>query len=162
MNCPINTPAASVFIGCEYHAMTTPPIDLTSLRKALAQFREAIGFWQACKPVDPLKPHLRSAVIQSFEFTYELAIRSTRLVLIERAESAELLRDLSFSDLLRRALDAGLPMPVDAWRRWRDLRNSTSHAYDEERALEVALAASGFVADVDVLLAHLDSQADTS
>lgn len=53
-------------------------------------------------------------------------------------------------------------MPVDAWRRWRDLRNSTSHAYDEERALEVALAASGFVADVDVLLAHLDSQADTS
>lgn len=85
VNCPISTPAASVFIGCEYHAMTTPPIDLTSLRKALAQFREAIGFWQACKPVDPLKPHLRSAVIQSFEFTYELAVRSTRRVLIERA-----------------------------------------------------------------------------
>lgn len=57
----------------------------------------------------PLKPHLRSAVTQSFEFTYELAIHSTRRVLIERAESADLMRDLSFNDLLRRALDAGLP-----------------------------------------------------
>jgi nucleotidyltransferase substrate binding protein (TIGR01987 family) len=139
--------------------MTAPPIDLTSLRKALAQLREAISFWQERAPADPLKPHLRSAVIQSFEFTYELTVRSTRRVLIERAESADLVRDLSFNDLLRRAMDAGLPMQLDTWRRWRDMRNGTSHAYDEERALEVALAASAFVADVDDLLAHLDSLA---
>ncbi|MGB4114999.1 MAG: HI0074 family nucleotidyltransferase substrate-binding subunit [Polaromonas sp.] len=137
--------------------MTTSPIDLTALRKALAQLREAVSFWQERAPADPLKPHLRSAVIQSFEFTYELAVRSTRRVLIERAESADLIRDLSFNDLLRRAMDAGLPMQLDTWRRWRDMRNGTAHAYDEERALEVALAASAFVTDVDALLAHLDS-----
>lgn len=34
--------------------------------------------------------HLRSAAIQSFEFSYELAVRSTRRVLVERAESADL------------------------------------------------------------------------
>lgn len=46
-------------------------------------------------------------------------MRAARRALIERAESA---------DLVRRALDAGFPMTLDAWRRWRDLRNGTSHA----------------------------------
>ena len=135
--------------------MTSAPIDLSSLCKALAQLREAIAFWQTRVDGDPLKPHLRSSVIQSFEFSYELSVRAARRVLIERAESADLVRDLSFNDLLRRALDAGFPMALDAWRRWRDLRNGTSHAYDEERAQEVALAALAFVEDANSLLDHL-------
>jgi Nucleotidyltransferase substrate binding protein like len=65
--------------------------------------------------------------------------------------------DLSFSDLLRRALDAGLPMQLDTWRRWRDLRKATSHAYDEDRANEVALAAAEFAADVTLLLKALEA-----
>ena len=141
--------------------MTSLPIDMSSLHKALSQLREAIGFWQALDATDPLKPHLRSAVIQSFEFTYELAIRSTRRVLIERAESADLVRDLGFNDLLRRAMDAGLPMPLDVWRRWRDMRNTTSHSYNEARALEVALAASDFAVDAALLLTHLENAVRT-
>ncbi len=137
--------------------MSSSSIDLTSLRKALAQLSEALAFWHGRAEGDALKPHLRSAVIQSFEFTYELAVRSTRRVLIERAESADLVNDLSFSDLLRRALDAGLPMPLDAWRHWRDMRNATSHAYDEDRANEVALAAADFAVDVGLLLKALES-----
>lgn len=136
--------------------MSVLPIDHTTLSKALSRLREAITLWHGLDAADPLKPHLRSAVIQSFEFTYELAIRSTRRVLIERASSADMVRDLSFNDLLRRALDAGLPMPLDAWRRWLDMRNGTSHTYDEERALVVALAASDFVDDVAALLVRLD------
>jgi nucleotidyltransferase substrate binding protein (TIGR01987 family) len=135
--------------------MATPPIDLSTLRKALAQLVEAISFWQARPEGDPLKPHLRSAVIQSFEFSYELSIRAARRVLIERAESADLVRDLSYNDLLRRALDANLPMEMDTWRRWRDMRNGTSHAYDEERAQAVALEAAAFANDAAHLLEHL-------
>lgn len=138
-------------------AMTTAPIDLSTLRKALAQLVEAIAFWQAREDADPLKPHLRSSVIQSFEFSYELSVRAARRVLIERAESADLVRDLSFNDLLRRALDAGLPMELDTWRRWRDMRNGTSHAYDEERAQAVAVEAPDFAKDAIKLLEHLNS-----
>ena len=36
-----------------------------------------------------LKPHLRSAVIQSFEFSYELCLRSLLRDLVERAGSAD-------------------------------------------------------------------------
>ncbi len=135
--------------------MTHAPIDLSTLRKALAQLTEAICFWQARAPDDPLKPHLRSSVIQSFEFSYELSVRAVRRVLIERAESADLVRDLSFNDLVRRALDANLPMEMDAWRRWRDMRNGTSHAYDEERAQVVALDAAAFAIDAGNLLEQL-------
>ena len=84
-----------------------------------------------------------------------------RQVLTERAESDDLVRDLSFNDLLRRALDAALPMQLDTRRRRRDMRNGTSHADGEERALEVALAARAFVTDEDSLLAHLDSMASS-
>lgn len=137
--------------------MTSAPIDLSSLRKALAQLNEAITFWQARSEGDPLKPHLRSAVIQSFEYSYELSVRAARRVLLERAESADLVRDLSFNDLLRRALDAGFPMELDTWRRWRDMRNGTSHAYDEERAQAVATDAAAFASDAAKLLEHLSA-----
>lgn len=56
--------------------MTAAPIDLSTLRKALAQLSEAIAFWRARVDGDPLKPHLRSSVIQSFEFSYELSVRA--------------------------------------------------------------------------------------
>lgn len=134
--------------------MTTPLIDLSPLRKALGQLVEAIKFWQALADDAPLRPHLRSSVIQSFEFSYELSVRAMRRVLIERAESADLVRDLSFNDLLRSALDADFPIEMDAWRRWREMRNGTSHAYDEERAQAVALEANAFANDANRLLEH--------
>ncbi len=135
--------------------MNTPLIDLSSLRKALEKLIEAIQFWQALADEAPLKPHLRSSVIQSFEFSYELSVRAMRRVLIERSESADLIRDLSFNDLLRSALDAGFPIEINAWRRWREMRNGTSHAYDEERAQAVALESATFAKDATLLLDYL-------
>jgi nucleotidyltransferase substrate binding protein (TIGR01987 family) len=93
--------------------------------------REALSFWDDQPDGAPLKPHLRSAVIRSFEFTYELSVRLMRRVLIERVESADLVASLSFNDLLRRAADAGLVPDAARWREWREMRNATSHAYDE-------------------------------
>jgi hypothetical protein len=46
-------------------------------------------------------------------------------------------------------------MSLEAWRRWRDLRNGTSHAYDEELAQAVALGALAFADDANRLLEHL-------
>ncbi len=136
--------------------MHSNSIDLNPLRKALAQLRGALVFWAERATDDALKPHLRSAVIQSFEYTYELSVRAARRVLIERAESADLVTDLSFSDLLRRAMDAGFPMKLDVWRHWRDMRNGTSHAYDDERAQALVVQAVEFVASAESLLEHLE------
>jgi nucleotidyltransferase substrate binding protein (TIGR01987 family) len=137
--------------------MSAPAIDLSPLRKAQAMLTEALAFWVA-QPVDaPLKPHLRSAVIQSFEFSYELSVRLLRRVLIERAASADRVADLSFNDLLRAAADAGLLADTSRWREWREMRNATSHAYDEARAQAVAQRAAAFAQDAAALLGAMEA-----
>lgn len=137
--------------------MSAPTIDLSSLRKALGMLTEALSFWQAQPDATPLKPHLRSAVIQSFEFSYELSVRMLRRVLIERVESADRVADLSFNDLLRAGADAGLVAKPAHWREWREMRNATSRAYDEAKAQAVAARAAAFAADAAVLLAALEA-----
>lgn len=127
--------------------MTTPIINLAPLEKAIEALAGALHFWQAESDDTGRKPHLRAGVIQSFEFTYELSVRLLRRVLIERASSSAAVEDLSFNDLLRAGADAGLlPEPL-GWRRWRDLRNRTSHSYDETQAQEIAEQAQTFLVE---------------
>ena len=137
--------------------MSPGPIDLSSLRKALHQLGEAIRYWTELAPESVPKLHLRSAVIQSFEFTYELSVRSMRRVLMERAEAADLVADLSFNDLLRKAADAGLIADPLQWRQWREIRTATSHAYDDGKARQVAEGAIRFADDATALLTRLES-----
>ena len=137
-------------------AMSQPTIDLSTLRKALAMLTEALTFWAAQPIGAPLKPHLRLAVIQSFEFSYELSVRRLRRVLIERSESADRVADLSFNDLLRAGADAGLLADATQWREWREMRNATSHAYDEARAQAVAERAAAFAEDAAALLVAME------
>ena len=138
-------------------AMPASVINFSSLRKVLGWLTEALMLWQAQPEGSVLKPHLRSAVIQSFEFSYELSLRSLRRVLIERAGAADRITDLSFNELLRSAADAGLLNDPAAWRIWRELRNATSHAYDEVRAQQVAEDAARFCIDAQALLVAMEA-----
>lgn len=137
--------------------MSSTAIDISPLGKSPATLREALMFWNAQADGTPLKPQLRSAVIQSFEFTYELSLRLLRRILIERAESADLIASLSFNDLLRRGSDAGLLSDPVRWREWREMRNATSHAYDDVTAQAMAERACVFVEDAAALLARLEA-----
>ena len=141
--------------------MPFKPINLSPLVNALAQLQEALCFWHEQADGSRLKVHLRAAVIQSFEFTYELSIRMLRRVLIERSEAADLVADLSFNDLLRKAADAGLIAAPSFWRDWREMRNATSHTYNEAKAAEVAAAVEGFAKGATELLAKLEENLDS-
>jgi hypothetical protein len=79
-----------------------------------------------------------------------------RRVLIERAAAAPDVTDLSFNDLLRSAAGAGLLAEPLRWREWRELRNATSHAYNEATAQTVAGKAAAFLVDADALLCQLE------
>lgn len=118
---------------------------------------EALAFWTAEADGSRLKPHLRSAVIQSFEFSYELSLRMLRRVVMERSTSPPSVAELSFADLLRSAADAGLLADPQGWREWRELRNATSHAYSEAKAQAVAERTAGFAADASALLAAMEA-----
>ena len=61
------------------------------------------------------------------------------------------------NDLLRTAADAGLMPDAIRWRAWREMRNATSHAYDEVKAQAVASGAAAFALDAAALLAALEA-----
>jgi nucleotidyltransferase substrate binding protein (TIGR01987 family) len=132
-------------------------IALTPLQKALSALASAQRYWQEEASDSGRKPHLRAGVIQSFEFSYELSIRLLRRVLMERAAVPPQIADLSFNDLLRAAADAGLMDEPLGWRRWRELRNRTSHSYDEAQAQLIAEASMAFLPDAQALLQRLEA-----
>ena len=138
--------------------MNPPTISLQALRKALEALASAQRYWLEEAEDSGRKPHLRAGVVQSFEFSYELAIRSLRRVLIERAAVAAQIADLSFNDLLRAGADAGLLDDALGWRRWRELRNRTSHAYDAAQAQQIAEASAAFLPEAHALLQRLEAE----
>lgn len=94
------------------------------VRNANARLQEAVA--------QPETPILRDAVIQRFEFTFELVWKSLRLYLehlgLECGSPRATLKK-AFSEGLIQTLEE-----ADLWLRMLEDRNLTSHAYDESLA----------------------------
>lgn len=132
-----------------------PEVDLTPFASALSQLNVAL----AARVSDPENAFVRDAVIQRFEFTYELAVKTLRRYLRSIAASNDEVDELSFRDLLRRAADFKLigGDPLD-WLDFRQARSDTVHTYNELRAIEVAAAAKSFAGAARALLANLQKR----
>ena len=104
---------------------------------------------------DGLRLQFRSSVIQSFEYTYELAIKMIRRQLDQIVANPSELREMNFLDVMRGASEAGLIKSVAAYKVFREKRNMTSHAYDEDKAAEVLEAMDEFVSEINFLLDEL-------
>lgn len=130
----------------------SPIVDLSSLARAIGQLESAIQSWTE-KPADTL---IRDAVIQRFEFTYELSIRTLRRYLRSIAASEDEIDTLSFKELIRHAGEQRLlGGGVLEWGDFRQARNDTVHTYNENRAVEVAAAAKDFAQEVRILFDNL-------
>ena len=127
-------------------------LDLAPLEKALARLRDALARHQN----GPADEQLRDGLIKRFEYTYELSHRTMRRFLAETAPSAEAIAALSFADLIRAGSAEGLTLgDWPAWREFRDMRNRTTHTYDEYIADTLVAAIPGFVEEVAFLLEQL-------
>ena len=97
-------------------------------------------------------------MIQRFEFTYDLAPKILRRVLVADSNTPTEVEALTFPALMRTAFEKGI---VDeAWQSWleyREKRNITSHAYDEGLAKGVAKLIPAFLKEVQALLERLES-----
>ena len=99
----------------------------TEVRNAMVRLQEAVA--------QPETPILRDAVIQRFEFTFELVWKSLQLYLEHRG-----LECGSPRATLKKSFSEGLiqtPEDADAWLQMLDDRNLTSHAYDEALAQRI-------------------------
>lgn len=85
---------------------------------------------EAC--AQPFSSFIRDAVIQRFEFCWELAWKALRLKLEEEGILTSTSRET-----WQQALQAGLIKDGNAWSEAQRKRNLTSHTYDEKLADEV-------------------------
>ena len=132
-------------------------LDYSALQKAFGQLKTSMEYYESeqSRRDDGLRLQFRSSVIQSFEYTYELAIKMIRRQLDQIVANPSELREMNFLDVMRGASEAGLIKSVAAYKVFREKRNMTSHAYDEDKAAEVLEAMDEFVSEINFLLDEL-------
>jgi nucleotidyltransferase substrate binding protein (TIGR01987 family) len=129
-------------------------LDFSSLKKAAKSLGRAIARTQKA----PSDEELRDAVIQRFEYTYELACKMMKRQIEQESPNPAEIDQLSFKDLLRTAAEKGIVADVEAWLVYRDQRNITSHTYDEKEAKSVYETALKFYKDAEILLSNLEKR----
>jgi nucleotidyltransferase substrate binding protein (TIGR01987 family) len=127
-------------------------LDLSSWKRALDSLKRAIERSTAA----PNDDELRDAVIQRFEYSYELSWKMLKRHLEQVAPDPGAVDHWSFKELMREAAERGLIPALDPWIEYRYQRNLTSHAYDEEKARLVYTAAVSFLSDAKALLKEVE------
>ena len=125
---------------------------------AVGQLKFALDMYDT-KPAqdDPdIQKCMRGNVIQTFEYTYELSFKMVRRHLSMASGSPDTINAMTFSDVIREAYGKDIVRSdVVAWRKYRDRRGITSHAYNEDKAQEVFVGAPDFLDEARYLLDRL-------
>jgi len=97
---------------------------------------------------------LKDAVIQRFEYTYSLCLKSINRFL--NMQSIEPIVTMTFNELIRKANQMDLLYSnLEKWDDFRKKRNMTSHTYDEAIADEVLLIIPEFINEAQFLFEEL-------
>lgn len=122
---------------------------------AVARLTEGLARYH----LDPADAPVRDGLIQRFEFTYDLAHKALRRFLEAAAADRAEVDRMTYPMVIRAATEQGLM--VDGWSRWegyRDMRNITSHTYDETKAALVAERIPAFVDEANALARKLTTR----
>jgi nucleotidyltransferase substrate binding protein (TIGR01987 family) len=108
-------------------------IDNSRLALRKKEFLDALArLKEACN--QPENSFMRDAVIQRFEFTYELAWKTIQLILAQKDIDVR-----NPKDALKAALEQGLITDGNLWSELHKNRNLTTHTYDEQQAEKIYL-----------------------
>ncbi len=126
--------------------------DITPLDNAVKRLGDVLDRYQRV-PSDDV---VRDSVIQRFEFTYSTALKTLQKYFIEQAFIVEKINNMTFNAMIRTAnqLDL-LKSNLEKWTEFREMRNLTSHTYDEEIAEKVVRVVPDFYEEVKFLLQKL-------
>ncbi len=138
-----------------YNNMQNDEIDISALVRAVKRLEEGLARYQQHHDDD----QLRDGLIQRFEFTYELSHKMLKRYLMTQAASSQSYQQMPFSDLIRSGNEQGLLLSEwPQWRLFRDIRNKTSHTYDEDIALDVTKEIPAFLQEAQYLVAQLEKR----
>jgi nucleotidyltransferase substrate binding protein (TIGR01987 family) len=127
-------------------------LDLTPLANAVDRLAEGLAEHQA----NTSHTLIRDGLVQRFEFTYEISHKMLKRYLERTFASPAEFDAMPFADLIRTGNEQGLLLGNWAdWKRYREMRSKTSHAYDEGIALLVVAGIPAFLAEARHLLEQL-------
>jgi nucleotidyltransferase substrate binding protein (TIGR01987 family) len=115
---------------------------LEEFTKAVERLAEAVA--------QPKNDFLRDSVIQRFEFSVELAWKTTKRVMGVSTAAPK--------DVVREMAQSGYISDVALWLNAIDMRNLSSHTYKEDLAEQVYAFACAFVPSLQALVRQLAKQ----
>ena len=133
-------------------------LDITSLEKAVTQLENTLDAYESklMQENPEYKIYMRGAVIQAFEFTYELTLKMLRRHLATSLFDPKEADSMSFKRIVREAYAKNLVYSdVSVWDQYRQNRGITSHTYDEDKAQVVFESVSKFLDEARYVLSSL-------
>lgn len=131
------------------------PLDTSALARATDRLAEGLARYE----LDRSDAQIRDGLIQRFEFTYDLAHKLLRRALEAAAANPAEIDRMDFATTIRTADEQGLlERGWPRWRRYREMRNITSHTYDEAKAAQVVAALPEFLGEAQMLLRRLEQR----
>lgn len=133
-------------------------ISLEPLRLAINAVKEALSDYEYAEEHQPrLQLSVRDGAIQRFEVALDLSRQMILRVLKEKFGLDDLVANNK--TFIREAAKYGLIADAEAWMRYLESRNQTSHTYDAPIAERVFSNIPGFVPDAHDLLTRLQDAA---
>lgn len=130
-------------------------LDLSSFKRAVAALDEVLQVYK-----HDTNAFMRDACIQRFEFTYELAWKMLKRYIEMNSPNPSQVDEMTFQALIRTGSEMGLlKNGWDEWSKYRKARSTTSHVYDEIKALEVFAVIPDFYTEAAFLLNSLETNA---
>ncbi|MCX7337766.1 MAG: HI0074 family nucleotidyltransferase substrate-binding subunit [Alphaproteobacteria bacterium] len=121
-------------------------LNLTSLESAVFQLGQSLNYYNSdiAEKDEGIKKQFCMASIQAFEYTYELCHKMLKRYLEMTEPNSESIDFMTFPELIRTGSEKGLlKSDWGQWKQYRDIRNITSHTYDNSKA-NIAI---GFIPD---------------
>lgn len=142
--------------------MSSTSLDLGALQKAIASLEDGLevvsdGTWYGAQS-SKVQNTLIAGVIQNFEFVYEISVKMIKRQIEADSASPSEVDETNFRDVLRVAAEKGLIVDIEAWFKYRKMRNITAHTYDNEKAQQVYQDTLIFIGDARALLRKLEAR----
>ena len=122
-------------------------LHIEPLEKAILSLQKALN-------VEPVDDIVRDAVIQRFEYSFELSWKFMKRYLKDFAG----IEEHQIKEIFRESAKIGLIDNPENWFDYYKARNLTSHTYNEETAEETFKYAQQFIHDATQFLANLKDQ----
>ena len=142
--------------------MSDVRLDLSALRDAVGSLEDGLEVVSDSEwfnqQSEKVQNTLIAGVIQNFEFVYEISIKMVkRQIELESASPTEV-DETNFRDVLRVAAEKGLIADVEAWFKYRKMRNITAHTYVLVSAHQFYQDTLIFIDEARTLLQKLESR----